>query len=181
MRANKNIKEDTLGPIKDKTYLNRNDIINGIKSLARTQGMYGRLLENLQTLSEKNPEEYNRIMAELEDAKFKDIADFVMYIKETFLYKTGLKFDYENNDFIVKEEEEDEENDSTTETEKYLDRDDIIKGIKTLAQSQGFYGRVLNDLLKMKQNNPEEYNRIMTELENEKFKDIVDFVLYIES
>ena len=56
-----------------------------------------------------------------------------------------------------------------------------IKVIKDLAQSQGSYGRMLKQLNDIKDNDPEKYDEIMQKLEDEKFSDIVDFVLFIES
>ncbi len=58
---------------------------------------------------------------------------------------------------------------------------EIISIIKSLAQSQGFYGRLLGYLISVKDNDPDKYNRIVEELEGQNFKDPVDMVLYFES
>lgn len=58
-----------------------------------------------------------------------------------------------------------------------MKRDGILETIKSLAQSQGMYGRLLSDL----QNMPQElYNTVMADLEAQNFKDAVDLVMYIE-
>lgn len=58
---------------------------------------------------------------------------------------------------------------------------EIISTIKSLAQSQGFYGRLLGYLISVKDNDPDKYDRIVEELEGQNFKDPVDMVLYFES
>jgi hypothetical protein len=74
---------------------------------------------------------------------------------------------------IIKEE---------TETHKtFLTMDDILRGIKSLAKSQGYYGRLYNTLMDLKENNPEQYDEIVNEFESQEFHDIVDFVMWIES
>ena len=52
-------------------------------------------------------------------------------------------------------------------------KEQILEWCKTLAKSQGFYGRLLNGF----EENPEYLDKIA---ENN-FNDIVDFVLFIES
>ena len=55
--------------------------------------------------------------------------------------------------------------------------EDIIKLIRTLAQSQGFYGRLLESISEL----PDEKYKELTELwESKQFKDDLDFILYIE-
>ena len=61
-----------------------------------------------------------------------------------------------------------------------MDRDDILNTIAELAQSQGFYGRLLRDILELKQYAPDEYEEYMTALEEKKFGDPVDMVLFFE-
>lgn len=55
--------------------------------------------------------------------------------------------------------------------------EDIIKGIKQLAISQGFYERLYNRIMEMTK---EEFKSFKEELEAQNFSDIIDFVLYIE-
>ena len=61
-----------------------------------------------------------------------------------------------------------------------MDRDDILNVFAELAQSQGFYGRLLRDLMEMKEYEPETYEEVMTSLEAQNFKSSLDLILYIE-
>ena len=54
-----------------------------------------------------------------------------------------------------------------------MDRTRILELIKSLAKSQGFYGRLLRDI----QENPE----ILDHLEQQTFNDDLDLILYLES
>ena len=58
-----------------------------------------------------------------------------------------------------------------------MKRDEILETIRSLAQSQGSYGRLLQDLENMSK---ELYNTVMADLEAQNFKDAVDLVMYIE-
>lgn len=53
---------------------------------------------------------------------------------------------------------------------KYLKKADILNAVKSLSNSQGFYGRLLNNL----------NNDFLEELEKQHFKDVVDLVMYLE-
>lgn len=58
-----------------------------------------------------------------------------------------------------------------------MKRDEILETIRSLAQSQGSYGRLLSDL----ENMPKElYNTVMADLEAQNFKGAADLVMYIE-
>ena len=57
---------------------------------------------------------------------------------------------------------------------------DCIDTIKMLACSQGMYGRMLNRLMEIKENDPDTYRQISKEWESQHFHTAVDFVLYIE-
>ena len=59
-----------------------------------------------------------------------------------------------------------------------MKREEIIKTIKSLAGSQGFYGRLYGDLIELDE---DEYDEVMTKLESQNFKDGVDLVMFIES
>ena len=59
-----------------------------------------------------------------------------------------------------------------------MDRDDIMRTIRMLARSQGFYGRLLRDIEEMNDDAREDF---FTELEDQNFKDSVDMVLFFES
>ena len=61
-----------------------------------------------------------------------------------------------------------------------MDRDDILNAIAMLAQSQGFYGRLLRDFNELKEYDPDRYEEVMEALEAQKFGDPVDMVLFFE-
>ena len=58
--------------------------------------------------------------------------------------------------------------------------DDCIDTIKMLAASQGMYGRMLERLMEIKENDPDTYEQIAEEWESQGFGSSVDFVIYIE-
>lgn len=57
---------------------------------------------------------------------------------------------------------------------------EILDAIASLACSQGFYGRLLRDIMDAKKNDSKRYNEIKSELEAQKFDSVVDMVLYFE-
>lgn len=59
--------------------------------------------------------------------------------------------------------------------------DDIMKAIADLAKSQGFYGRLLEQLNEIK-NAPDQsrWNALVAEYEGQHFKEPLDMVLYFE-
>ena len=54
-----------------------------------------------------------------------------------------------------------------------MTREEILENIKMLAKSQGFYGRILRAI--------EEDDSILDTLEEQKFSDVIDLVMYLES
>ena len=58
--------------------MKREEIMETIKSLASSQGLYSRLYRDLMALDE---EKYNEVMTELESQNFKDGVDLIMYIE----------------------------------------------------------------------------------------------------
>lgn len=58
--------------------------------------------------------------------------------------------------------------------------DDILCIIEELSHSQGFYGRLLRDMLEVKKENPQGWKEIVKELEAQHFKNTLDLVLYFE-
>lgn len=54
-----------------------------------------------------------------------------------------------------------------------MTREEILENIKMLAQSQGYYGRLLRAI--------EEDETILDTLEEQNFNDVVDMVLFLES
>ena len=61
-----------------------------------------------------------------------------------------------------------------------MKRDEILENIIGLSYSQGFYGRLYRNLMELKHNAPQEYEAIMSEMEAQEFKDLLDLVVYIE-
>lgn len=61
-----------------------------------------------------------------------------------------------------------------------MKRDEIIDTIASLANSQGFYGRLLRNLIELKQEYPETYEETMESLEAKNFKDTLDLVMFLE-
>lgn len=57
-----------------------------------------------------------------------------------------------------------------------MKREQILETIRSLAMSQGFYGRLYNDLM----SDPEYCEEAMAFLEAQNFKDPVDLILCIE-
>lgn len=58
-----------------------------------------------------------------------------------------------------------------------MKREEIMETIKTLASSQGLYSRLYRDLMELDE---EKYDEVMTELESQNFKDVVDLIMFIE-
>lgn len=53
-----------------------------------------------------------------------------------------------------------------------MKRNEILNVIQSLARSQGFYSRLLNDI--------EDNDEILDVLERQSFNDVVDMILFIE-
>ena len=49
-----------------------------------------------------------------------------------------------------------------------------------LSYSQGFYGRLLEEILYIEENNPEQYEVFKTIVEKQEFQNPVDVVLFFE-
>ena len=58
--------------------MKREEIMETIKILASSQGLYSRLYRDLMALDE---DKYNEVMTELESQNFKDRVDLIMYIE----------------------------------------------------------------------------------------------------
>lgn len=58
--------------------MNRNEIEQVFKALAKSQGAYGRLLAGIHTLPAEEQEEF---WSELEARNFADAVDLVMYVE----------------------------------------------------------------------------------------------------
>lgn len=58
---------------------------------------------------------------------------------------------------------------------------DCLATICELAQSQGFYGRMLHHLHELHVYSPAEYDEIMADWDEQQFKNSVEFILYLET
>lgn len=59
-----------------------------------------------------------------------------------------------------------------------MNREQILEAIQSLAKSQGFYGRLLQQINEAEEDVREGF---LSELEFKNFKDTVDLVLYLEA
>jgi hypothetical protein len=62
-----------------------------------------------------------------------------------------------------------------------MGRDDILNVIVELSYSQGFYGRLLRDILELRDGDPDGYEELMTALEAKNFSEPLDVVLFFET
>ena len=62
-----------------------------------------------------------------------------------------------------------------------MNREQILQVIRELAKSQGFYGRLLENLMEMRDERPDELDNYLSLLESKNFQDTLDVVLYFES
>ena len=57
------------------------EIKETMKSLASSQGFYGRLLASIETMEEMFPQDYKKLAEELESQNFQNAVDLIMYIE----------------------------------------------------------------------------------------------------
>ena len=62
-----------------------------------------------------------------------------------------------------------------------MDIEQIMAAIRSLAQSQGYYGRLYNELQEMQTNDPDQWDEVKNTLEAQNFKDSLDMVMYFET
>ena len=62
--------------------MDREQIMQVIRNLAKSQGLYGRLLYDIQELQNNNPEEADRLFSVLEAQKFNDELDIILYFEQ---------------------------------------------------------------------------------------------------
>lgn len=62
-----------------------------------------------------------------------------------------------------------------------MDIEQIMAAIRSLAQSQGYYGRLYNELQEMQTNDPDKWEEVKTTLEAQNFSDSLDMVMYFET
>lgn len=63
------------------TYMTKQDILDAIKDLSHSQGLYSRLYQSLNELAENDPEQYDSFMEHLQQQHFKDPVDMVLYFE----------------------------------------------------------------------------------------------------
>ena len=68
---------------------------------------------------------------------------------------------------------------STVKTEVY-DVEKVIEVVQMLSHSQGFYGRLLEEINYIKEYEPEKFETFKEIIEEQEFKDPVDVVLFFE-
>lgn len=66
------------------------------------------------------------------------------------------------------------------EVKKAMDIEEVVDVIEMLSYSQGFYGRLLEEILYIEENDPVKYEVFKTVIEKQEFKDPVDVVLFFE-
>lgn len=62
--------------------MDRNEILNLIRELACSQGMYGRLFHAIMEVKEQDPNHYEEFMEELEAKRFAKPLDFVLWFEQ---------------------------------------------------------------------------------------------------
>ena len=58
--------------------------------------------------------------------------------------------------------------------------DEIMSVLAMFARSQGFYGRLLRDIDELFWDEPEQYEKLVAELERQDFRTPLDVVMYFE-
>ena len=67
----------------------------------------------------------------------------------------------------------------TVKTKGY-DIEQVVDVIEMLADSQGFYGRLLEEILYIEENKPEQFEVFKGYIEKQEFKNPVDVILFFE-
>ena len=63
---------------------------------------------------------------------------------------------------------------------KGLNIEEVVEVVEMLSYSQGFYGRLLEEILYIEENEPDKYEVFKNIIEKQGFKDPVDVVLFFE-
>ena len=66
------------------------------------------------------------------------------------------------------------------EVKQGYDIEDVVDVIEMLADSQGFYGRLLEEILYIEENEPAKYQVFKAIIEKQEFEDPVDVVMFFE-
>lgn len=69
---------------------------------------------------------------------------------------------------------------TTKEEQKYYNVDQVIDVIRMLSNSQGYYGRLLEKIMYLYENEPDSFDEFARIVEEQKFTDPVDVVLFFE-
>lgn len=64
--------------------------------------------------------------------------------------------------------------------EEYYDVEKVIEVVEMLSNSQGTYGRFLEQILYLKENDPEAFDEFSRIMKSQHFKDPVDIILFFE-
>ena len=59
--------------------------------------------------------------------------------------------------------------------------EEIMAAVRSLAESQGYYGRLYNELCEMQTNDPDKWEEVKNTLEGQHFNDSLDMVMYFET
>lgn len=65
----------------EKKFMTRKQILDTIKDLSRSQGLYGRILEAIQSLKEADPAQYDQFMNHLVNQNFSNPVDLVLFFE----------------------------------------------------------------------------------------------------
>lgn len=68
-----------------------------------------------------------------------------------------------------------------TKIEQGYTVDQVIEVIEMLSHSQGYYGRLLNEVMYIKENDPERFDDFKFIIESQGFTNPVDVVMFFES
>ena len=63
---------------------------------------------------------------------------------------------------------------------KGYDIDQVVEVIEMLSYSQGFYGRLLDEIMYIEENEPKKFEVFKDIIEKQEFEDPVDVVLFFE-
>ena len=66
------------------------------------------------------------------------------------------------------------------EVKKGYDIEEVVDVIEMLSYSQGFYGRLLEEILYIEENKPEQYEVFKGFIEKQEFQSPVDVVMFFE-
>ena len=63
---------------------------------------------------------------------------------------------------------------------KGYDIEQVVDVIEMLSYSQGFYGRLLDEIMYIEENEPEKYEVFKAIIEAQEFEDAIDVVMFFE-